>query len=104
MIVAEITQDKLYDPKDTVPSRVGFKFSLGEVNNSLWTGEVELPLTPKKIQFRLKDDDGEIYYEGWLFNDEECLVQEFLVNWAERDSGCTDIEVKLNNKWTQEIG
>ena len=106
MIVAEIVQDKIYHPNDSTASRVGFKFTLGQVRNALALGDLDKGTIPaQKTNFRLRDDDGDIYYEGWLFNDFDCLIQEFLVNWAGHDAGCTYIEVidSDTNEWVQEI-
>lgn len=62
--------------------------------------------TSPKTTFKLYDDDGELYYEGWLLNDDECLVQQFVLAWAEADSGCTVIKVKAHHGvgFVQEIG
>lgn len=57
-----------------------------------------------QVRFRCKDDDGEVYYGGWLLNDHDGLVQYAVLEWAQRDAGCTTIEVKINGKWVQEIG
>ena len=55
--------------------------------------------------FRTKDDDGVIYYGGWLLNNDHAYVQYIVLRWTERDAGCTTIEVKLSDgKWHQEIG
>ena len=107
MIVAEIVQDKLHDPNDSIPSRVGFKFTLGQVRNALAIGDLDKGTIPtQKTLFRISDDDGNQYYRGWLYNDFDCLIQEFLVNWARMDAGATMIEVKDTdtNEWVQEIG
>ena len=58
----------------------------------------------EKIRFRLKDDDGEIYYGGWLLDDEDCINQESALNYGMYDAGCTTIEVKRNGEWVQDIG
>lgn len=71
-------------------------------------GEKKLPL----VEFRLYDDDGELYYEGRCHDDDECLNQSAALSWAEGDSGCTTIQVLRMvgengakvSKWVQEIG
>lgn len=46
-------------------------------------------------RFKLFDDDGVLYYEGWLIDDDECpwfeSAWESAWNWASNDSGCTAI-------------
>lgn len=56
------------------------------------------------VDFRLYDDDGELYYSGWLKDDSWAMVQQFVLAWAMADSGCTTITVKRDGKWVQEIG
>jgi hypothetical protein len=58
----------------------------------------------EKIRFRLLDDDGEVYYGGWLLDDKECINQESALSYGTYDAGCTTIEVKRNGEWVQEIG
>ena len=62
----------------------------------------EYPRT--KTRFRLKDDDGIVYFSGWLLNDDYCAVQQTVLSWAEWYAGCTTIEVRENGEWKQEIG
>lgn len=57
-----------------------------------------------KTRFRCKDDDGEIYYAGWLYNDSECEIQLEVLRWSQADAGCATIEIHKNGKWVQEIG
>jgi hypothetical protein len=58
----------------------------------------------EKTRFRVLDDDGEVYYGGWLYNDEACINQQIVLAWAEHDAGATEIQVKRNDEWTTEIG
>ena len=60
----------------------------------------ELP----KVQFRLYDDDGELYYEGRCHDDDECLNQEAALAYGMNDAGCTTIKVLRDGKWVQDIG
>jgi len=56
-------------------------------------------------RFRLYDDDGELYYSGWLLDDDgELLVQQWVLAWGMAYAGCTTIKVFKNGKWVQEIG
>lgn len=105
MTVAKIDHDLLWDEKDSDwENRVGKVFEY-EAMLVWWGYRDAVTLTPDlKTRFRLKDDDGTIYYTGWLINDDECIVQQFVLAWATADSGCTTIEVKVNRKWVTEIG
>ena len=60
--------------------------------------------TGEKIHFQLFDDDGELYYEGELDDDDECLNQLHCLKWAEGDAGCTTIKVLRDGEWKAEIG
>lgn len=85
-------------------SREGFK---GETINvglgPILPEIIELPTTNEKTRFRMKDDDGEVYYGGWLHNDDEGLNQQAALEFGMHDAGCTTIEVKIGNEWKQEI-
>ena len=48
-----------------------------------------------KERFRLLDDDGEIYYEGFLIGDEFAPLDDF----GEPNAGCTSIQVQENGAW-----
>lgn len=107
MIVAEITKDKLWTTKDDYPTRAGLKFSLGEVRDAIAFGDFDQSTMPTyRTLFRLRDEDNLVHYEGWLYNDEECLIQEYLSNWGARDTGGFIIEVwdNENKTWNMEIG
>jgi hypothetical protein len=56
-----------------------------------------------KIRFRMLDDDGEVYYGGWLHDDDECLNQIEASRFGEVDAGAIWIEVKRNGEWVREI-
>ena len=69
-------------------------------------GSAGLPEKPQcgkshqlKYRFRLKDDDGEVYYEGYSStnNDEEAFAP--LDDFAEWYAGCTIIEYYVDKKW-----
>ena len=66
-----------------------------------------LPGKPlKAIDFRLYDDDGELYYGGRLHDDDECENQSAALKWGEGFAGCTTIKVNRQDGkgWVQEIG
>lgn len=116
IIVAKIDRDHDFEEmgdNSLIPSRVGKEFDYEALEN--WWGwgrtnddgvlpEDELQQLPH-TRFKLYDDDGNLYYEGWLYNDPQCLVQQFVLAWAESDVGCTTIKVrKLDLTWEQQIG
>ena len=43
-------------------------------------------------EFRLYDDDGELYYSGWYSDDIE--DEFYILQWAMYDSGCTEMQTK----------
>ena len=106
MIVARIDRDYINqqeakDPHSPISSRVGLEWDHESLTQQL---ESLIEFAPK-VRFRTKDDDGVIYYGGWLLNDDQGEVQYLVQRWTERDAGCTTIEVKLTDgKWHQEIG
>jgi hypothetical protein len=56
------------------------------------------------VNFRLYDDDGELMYEGFCDDDDECENQSAALRWGETMAGCTRIDVKRDDKWIGEIG
>ncbi len=112
MIIAEIDKDCLNEKWNNEGgeynniSRAGTGWDEGsivipdraDVLHEIRNGEAQ------KVRFRCKDDDGEIYYKGWLYNDGLGCVQMVVLEWTQRDAGCTTIEVKLDGEWVQEIG
>jgi hypothetical protein len=53
---------------------------------------------PMPFKFRLLDDDGIVYFEGYS-NDNESLMAFDPLDWALADSGCTSIEYLNNGTW-----
>lgn len=105
MVVAQITKDIILIEDDI--SYEGKQFHIEAMAD--WWGWGDSPAVTDlqgvdKPQFRLYDDDGELYYEGWLYNDDQCVVQQFVLEWAKANDGCTTIKVKKDGKWVQEIG
>jgi hypothetical protein len=56
------------------------------------------------VKFRLYDDDGELYYEGVLEDDDDCENQTAALRWGESMAGCTRITVERDGEYVQEIG
>lgn len=105
MIVAKIDKDYLADRDEQSTSRVGIEWTKEQIESN-FLPDTKLVIHPDtKTRFRMKDDDGEVYYGGWLINDDECMVQRVLLQWGAHDAGCTTIEVKNeNDEWEAEIG
>lgn len=51
---------------------------------------------PSRKPFRLLDDDGTLYYEGFLIGDETAPLDDF----GEPNAGCTRIQLLENGIWT----
>ena len=88
-----ITKDHYPDP-DAKPGTNG--------NATGLSGPLGVPLThgqivshPEAKRFRMLDDDGEIYYEGFLVGDEFTPLDDF----GEPNAGCTSIQVQENGAW-----
>lgn len=113
-IAAAIDHDYINTGKDSygVPSRVGklFGYVSKEQFLDLFADDSDvrlddINLEDVKTRFRCKDDDGIVYYGGWLYNDPDCEVQFTVLQWCQNDAGCTTIEIKDDNRnWRQEIG
>jgi len=109
-----IFHDHIWRPEDGGSSRVGYSeghMRIPAIAAAAGYESPELPNTDengralKLIDFRLYDDDGELYYEGRLHDDDECLNQSAALKYGEGDAGCTTIKVKRAGKgWIQEIG
>lgn len=63
-----------------------------------------LPTAETSVKFRLYDDDGELYYEGVLEDDDDCENQTAALRWGESMAGCTRITVERDGEYVQEIG
>jgi hypothetical protein len=92
MRIAQIDRDYISAPE--FKSRAGIYWTRDQVD----ADGIE---DASRLRFRMKDDDGEIYYGGWLLNDPQGEVQLMLLQWGAHDAGCTSIEVKLDGKWVE---
>jgi hypothetical protein len=102
--IAKVDRDYESDPGESVVGST--RWTLKElVTHTAYDLAVDQPVESfEKVRFRLLDDDGNIYYGGWLFNDDSCAVQIMVLEWGKYYAGCTDIQVKLNGEWRLEIG
>ena len=103
-VVAHLDRDYIAEGDDV--KRVGNEWTVESIENSL---HITLDMEDaQKVRFRLLDDDGEVYYGGWLLNDEDCIVQEGVLEWGKYDAGCTTIQVRDSSmptdEWRTDIG
>ena len=52
------------------------------------------------LKFRLKDDDGQVYFEGYMVPNQSERLFEPLDEFGE-GYGCTSIEIRELGKWVQ---
>lgn len=104
--LAKVDKDYLFDAhEDDVDSKVGTRWTANEVKLHYHEPFESIQFDEKSSRFRLKDDDGNIYYGGWLFDDRGCALQQLVLEWGAHDSGCTTIEVKNDKgEWVQHLG
>jgi hypothetical protein len=102
--VWKITKDHINTdlPEYTFMGVIGESINIGLGN--IMPDYVDLPNTQPLVAFKLFDDDGELYYEGVLHDDDECLNQQAALAYGMTDAGCTTIKVKRDGKWVQDIG
>ena len=93
------------------PTRIGTEWTVDELKDYYSRQNMGEQLQPdwspgstEQIRFRLLDDDREVYYGGWLLNDDECLVQMMVSAWGTYDAGAIHIEIKRGEEWVMEIG
>ena len=83
-----ITKDLLYDGDTIKENKIGF----GNVKSA----------DGLTYQFRLRDDDKELYYEGlcngWEFDGEQVFAP---LDWAEWYAGATVLEYLEDGTWKQ---
>ena len=106
MIVAMVDRDYLWQKWN----KEGGEHGNTDRRGTVWTAGVDLnvvdAIKSPKVRFRCLDDDGVVYYGGWLYDDDMSEVQFAVLDWAKYDAGCTTIEVKdsSTNEWRQDIG
>lgn len=96
-----ITKDKIADPdaeSGSFQNAIGLTGPRGATNSADF-------IQKNGEKFRMKDDDGEIYYYGYLMiHKEETGEEEFapLYDFGMPNAGCTSIEYKdKNGNWAQ---
>lgn len=87
----------------------GFKITKDYINNNGYYSRVGVKTAgwrdedEELLEFRCLDDDGKIYYEGLLKDNEFCDGQSHVLDFSIYDAGCTIVQVKRNGQWKQEI-
>lgn len=101
-----ITKDNISEPGEV--NRVGTR---AEQQSVIYTmqrvmGEPPhaLPEADNLIAFRLRDEDGNVSYEGVMDDDDECRNQSDASNFGEVDTGAFICEVWRDGKWVMEVG
>jgi hypothetical protein len=98
-----ITQDKEADPTAKPGTNANAVGVVGPSSSFLKTPD-EIKAHPTAKKFRMKDDDGEVYYEGLIaFADTDLIGTETefrpLDQFGMPNAGCTSIEYLENGKW-----
>jgi hypothetical protein len=57
------------------------------------------PAMPSMHEFRMLDDDGNVYYEGICTDNESENAFRPLDEFGEPNAGCTSIQYKMNGSW-----
>jgi len=102
----EITHDLIADVANGDVSRVGYKLDVMPLYGieKVMGIDDEIPTASTKVEFRLRDEDGEVHYQGVLDDDDDCENQSAALRFGESDTGACIIEVKRNGAWVMEIG
>lgn len=99
-----ITKDHIAEPGGINRRDFGSDSTSVNIQEALIGIKSEPLPTGERIPFRLFDDDGELYYEGVLDDDPECINQSEALRFGELDAGCTTIKVLRGDEWVQDIG
>lgn len=98
-VLITITRDVSCEGDDIIGAecnRAGKEFTITRAGGSRFA------IGPK-VEFRTKDDDGNIGFEGWLIDDADTYNQECMRDYAASDHGDTTIEVKRGRSWVQDL-
>ena len=90
-----ITKDFIADPDAKEGTNLNAKGVVGPKIATLTHEQIKNH--QERIKFRMKDCDGEVYYEGFLVG-EDLLAP--LDDFGTPNAGATDIETFVNGTWT----
>ncbi len=92
-----ITKDHIADPNARPGTNCNAVGIVGASCGIRLTAQ-EIIEHPNAKRFRMLDDDGEIYYEGYLVGDDEFAP---LDDFGEPNDGCTGIQIQVNGEWIE---
>ena len=90
-----ITKDHTAEPEDQPGSNCNAVGIVGPSRTTLTAKQIAEH--PDAKPFRMLDDDGILYYEGFLIGDECAPLDDF----GEPNAGCTRIQVLENGAWVE---
>ena len=89
-----ITKDNTAEPGATPGANLNAVGIVGPRGATLTSAEIIAH--PEAKQFRLLDDDGAVYYEGYLVGDDEFAPQD---DFGEPNAGCSATEILEDGSW-----
>ena len=89
-----ITKDNTAEPEDTQGTNINAVGTVGPRGATLTSAEIIAH--PDAKQFRLLDDDGTVYYEGYVVGEDEFAP---LDDFGEPNAGCTVVEILEDGFW-----
>ena len=92
-----ITRDCLADPDARPGTNCNAVGIVGPRGTALTAKQIAEH--PDAKPFRMLDDDGILYYEGFLIGDECAPLDDF----GEPNAGCTRIQINENGAWTDVV-
>ena len=90
-----ITKDHTAEPEDQPGTNCKAVGIVGPRGTTLTAKQIAEH--PDSKPFRMTDDDGILYYEGFLIGDEFAPLDDF----GEANAGCTGIQVLENGEWIE---
>ena len=94
MTVWTITKDHIAEPGDPPATNTSARGMTGPHTVTLTARQIIDH--PAAKRFRMLDDDGEIYYEGFLVGGDEFAP---LDDFGEPNAGCTCIQIFEDGQW-----
>ena len=92
-----VTTDHIADPERTAPSNSNAHGMTGPRNVTMSSEEIQKH--PDAQQFRIYDDDGELYYTGFMVEDDSAEGEDPLTDFGEPNAGATRLDVKEGRGW-----
>jgi len=92
----------LYGPRNAVELLQSFLNAKGASEHPITPENASEAIQnrPEAFRFRMKDDDGEVYYYGFMIPGDEVGAELApLKDFGELNAGCTSIEIRDNGIW-----